>query len=77
MPYRNPLPSSAARLIRASVVVGLSRKIVSRPAPASVSAKRSGLFNRQIEREHAVDARRRGSLRKGVQRPSAAAGSRS
>ena len=39
MPYRNPRPSSAAFRIRASVVVGLSRKIVSRPAAASVSRK--------------------------------------
>ena len=56
MPYRNPLPSSAAFLIRASVVVGLSRKIVSMPADASVSRKLACLFDRQIERQHAVDA---------------------
>ena len=31
MPYRKPLPSAAAFRIRASVVVGLSRKIVSSP----------------------------------------------
>ena len=36
IPYRNPFPSSAARWIRRSVVVGLNRKIGSMPALTTV-----------------------------------------
>src|SRR5690349_1927695 len=39
MPYRKPLPSSAARRILSSVVVGLRRKIVSMPLAASAPRK--------------------------------------
>ena len=69
MPYRKPRPSSAAFRIRASVVVGLNRKIVSRPAAASVVAELAGLLDRQIEREHAVDAGRGGRARANASSP--------
>ena len=56
MTYRNPRPSSADRRIRASVVVGLSRKIGSSPASTSGAAKRLGFFDRLVEDQHAVHA---------------------
>ena len=66
----------AALRIRASVVVGLSRKIVSMPRAAIASRKLAGLFDRQVEHEHAVDAGRRAHGRRTCRRPSAAPGSR-
>ena len=63
MPYRNPLPSAAAFSIRASVVVGLSRKIVSMPDARHRLLKLPGFFDREIEREHAVNARTGGLAR--------------
>ena len=57
MTYRNPRPSSADRRIRASVVVGLTRKIGSSPASTSGCAERLRLLDRVVEDQHAVDAR--------------------
>ena len=58
MPYKNPRPSFAASFTRASVVVGLSRKIMSMSRAAIASRKLPGLFDRQIEHEHAIDTGR-------------------
>ena len=67
MPYRNPLPSAAARRIRSTVVVGLNRKIVSIRAAAKRAAERLGFLGRHIQRQHAVDARRLRSVTNLVQ----------
>ena len=58
IPYRNPLPSSDARRIRSTVVVGLNRKIVSIPASAKAARNVLAFLGRHVQRQHAVDARR-------------------
>ena len=54
--YRKPLPRAAAFRRRSSVVVGLSRRIVSIPRVASMVPEVAGLLDRQVEHQHAVDA---------------------
>ncbi len=62
------------RRIRASVVVGLRRKIVSRPDGSERLAEVARFFDRQVECEDAVDAGRRRSASESDRCPSARSG---
>ena len=72
--YRNPLPRAAALRRRSSVVVGLSRRIVSIPGPGQHVPELVGFLDRQVEDQHAVHARPDGAVREPSRRPSARSG---
>ncbi len=70
-------PKSAACRSRSSVVVGLSRRIVSIPRAASMRAELARLLDRQVEDEHAVDPGLARPVRETLRRRGAGSGSRS